>query len=249
MGANEHLKSCLDDLSSEGYAVGSGQCVESRHYRNILAAQQANNCELVIKQHVPENPLKRALITPEDWQLLRNCPVPVLMIKTDTPWTGGNVLAAVDVGNGDLIHRILHTGIVSISCDIAELAQAQVHVVCAHPSPMLSAADPVFQLRETIKAKYQEKCAYFQEQFSIQDHQLHIEEGPADVIIPFTARKLQAALTVIGSVGRSGLSGALVGNTAEMILDTLDCDILVLKPNDITRGVSDVVLRMANPAH
>ncbi|MNN81792.1 Universal stress protein E [compost metagenome] len=47
------------------------------------------------------------------------------------------------------------------------------------------------------------------------------------------ALQLDAAVTVIGSVARSGLSGALIGNTAEVVLDTLQSDVLVLKPDDI----------------
>ena len=38
---------------------------------------------------------------------------------------------------------------------------------------------------------------------------------------------------MIGSVARTGLSGALIGNTAEVVLDTLESDVLVLKPDDI----------------
>ncbi|MOA43680.1 Universal stress protein E [compost metagenome] len=38
---------------------------------------------------------------------------------------------------------------------------------------------------------------------------------------------------MIGSVARTGLSGALIGNTAEVVLDVLESDVLVLKPDDI----------------
>jgi nucleotide-binding universal stress UspA family protein len=34
-------------------------------------------------------------------------------------------------------------------------------------------------------------------------------------------------------VARSGLSGALIGNTAEAVLDTLESDVLVLKPQEV----------------
>ena len=35
---------------------------------------------------------------------------------------------------------------------------------------------------------------------------------------------------VIGTVGRTGLSAALMGNTAEHVIDGLNCDVLALKP-------------------
>ena len=62
------------------------------------------------------------------------------------------------------------------------------------------------------------------------DAHLHIKEGPADVLIPHTAHALQAAVTIIGTVARTGISGALIGNTAEVVLDALESDVLVLKP-------------------
>ena len=64
---------------------------------------------------------------------------------------GGVILAAIDVGNTDGEHRHLHASIIDHGYDIASLAKAHLHVISAHPSPMLSAADPTFQLRETIR--------------------------------------------------------------------------------------------------
>jgi nucleotide-binding universal stress UspA family protein len=40
---------------------------------------------------------------------------------------------------------------------------------------------------------------------------------------------------VIGTVARTGLSGALIGNTAEVVLDAVETDVLVLKPDHAMR--------------
>ena len=39
----------------------------------------------------------------------------------------------------------------------------------------------------------------------------------------------------MGTVARTGFSGALIGNTAEVVIDKLNSDILVLKPEEMTR--------------
>ncbi|WCD82460.1 universal stress protein [Pseudomonas sp. TUM22785] len=228
-------------LASEGYSVTSQQAWNENLHQTVIAVQQAEGCGLVIKQHVPDNPLKRFLLTPDDWKLLRYCPGPVLMVKTDTPWTGGIILAAVDVGNSDGEHRTLHASIISHGYDIAGLAKGTLHVISAHPSPMLSAADPTFQLKESIEARYRTECRSFQEEFDVSDERLHVEEGPADVLIPHVAHKLKAAVTVIGTVARTGLSGALIGNTAEVVLDSLESDVLVLKPDEIIAHLEELV--------
>jgi len=236
-----YLATLRAQLESEGHQVSTQQAWHDSLHQTIITVQQEEGCGLVVKQHVPDSALKRALLTPEDWKLLRYCPCPVLMVKTDRPWTGGNVLAAVDVGNSDPEHRTLHATIVNHGYEIASLADGKLHVISAHPSAMLSAADPAFQLKETIEARYRDACKRFQQEFEIPDTQLHVEEGPADALIPRVCHQLQAVVTVIGTVARTGFSGALMGNTAEVVLDTLESDVLVLKPEDIIDHLEDLV--------
>ncbi|WP_397453854.1 universal stress protein [Pseudomonas sp. NA-150] len=230
-------------LYGKGYSVSAEQAWNDSLHQTIIDVQQAKNCGLVIKQHMPDNPLKKALLTPDDWKLLRLCPSAVLMVKTDKPWGGGVILAAVDVGNADGEHKALHFSIVDHGFQIAALAKGQLHVIAAHPSPMLSAADPVFQLKETIEARYREQCLAFQAEFDVDDLHLHVAEGPADVLIPYTAHALSAAVTVIGTVGRTGLSGALIGNTAEVILDSLESDVLVLKTEETIAHLEELAFK------
>ncbi len=230
-------------LVQDGHSVTTEQAWNKSPHETIIDVQQAEGCGLVIKQHFHDNPLKKALLTPEDWKLLRYCPCAVLMVKTEKPWAEKVILAAVDVGNSDEEHRRLHASIIDLGYDIASLAKGHLHVISAHPSPMLSAADPVFQLKETIEAHYREQCKAFQAEFDIDDEHLHIEEGPADVLIPYIAHKLQASVTVIGTVARTGFSGALIGNTAEVVLDTLKSDVLVLKPQEIMDHLEELATR------
>jgi universal stress protein E len=230
-------------LQEDGYSVTTEQAWNDSLHETIIDVQQAEGCGLVIKQHFPDSPLKKALLTPADWKLLRYCPTAVLLVKTSTPWAGGVILAAIDVGNTDAEHRELHAEIVGHGFDIASLAKAQLHVISAHPSPMLSAADPTFQLKETIEARYREQCRAFQAEFDIDNSRLHIEEGPADVLIPFAAHKHHAAVTIIGTVARTGISGALIGNTAEVVLDKLESDVLVLKPASLMDHLEELAAK------
>lgn len=235
------LEKTATALRQDGYKVTTQQAWFDSPHQTIITVLREEGCGLVVKQHFPDNPLKKALITPDDWKLLRYSPCPVLMVKTDRPWTGGIILAAVDVGNSDGAHRTLHHGIVTNGSEVARLAKGTLHVISAHPSPMLSAADPTFQVSESIRATYLEKCRAFQQECEIPDECLHIEEGPADVLIPHMAHKLGAVVTIIGTVARTGISGALLGNTAEVVLDSLESDVLVVKPEDILDRLEEVV--------
>ena len=253
-GARLHLLMCdkrqdhsallsllCSQLHDDGYDnVTHEQAWHDTLHESIIKVQEAEGCELVIKEHRPDNPLKKALLTPSDWKLLRFCPCAVLMVKSERPWTGGVILAAVDVGNQDDDHRRLHADIIDHGYAIAGLAKGQLHVITAHPSPMLAASDPVYQLSETLDKRYREACSKFQAEYGISEDRLHVEEGPADVLIPHLEMKLDAVVTVIGTVARTGISGALIGNTCEVVLDSLKGDVLVLKSEETTAHLAEL---------
>ncbi|SEJ43145.1 universal stress protein [Pseudomonas sp. NFR16] len=237
----ELLTTLKHDLLAEDFNVTAQQDWHESVHQTIIKVQQAEGSNLVIKQHIPDSPLKKALLTPDDWKLLRYCPCPVLLVKTDRPWKGSAVLAAVDVGNPDGEHCALHHTIVQYGYALARLTGIDLHVITAHPSPLLSAADPVYPLSTEVEAQYREQCQAFQAEFNVDDSHLHIAQGPADVLIPHTAHHLKAAVTVIGTVGRTGISGALIGNTAEVVLDSLESDVLVLKSEETLKHLKEAL--------
>ncbi len=67
---------------------------------------------------------------------------------------------------------------------------------------------------------------------TLKEDDIHLVLGRPAVAIPEFARVQGIDLLVIGTVARSGVPGLLVGNTAEKVMDQLDCGILAVKPDD-----------------
>ena len=44
------------------------------------------------------------------------------------------------------------------------------------------------------------------------------------------AKELDVGLVILGTTGRTGLSAVFIGNTAENVIDKINCDVLALKP-------------------
>ena len=254
LGAELHLLVCedrqdfsnlLDDLCANletaGITTRYTQAWHSNVTDTIIRTLMAEGCGLVIKQHLPDNPLRKALLTPDDWKLLRYCPAPVLLAKGSGQWMNGKILAAVDLGDHDDQHRGLHDAIIGHAADIASMVHGELHLLSAHPAPMLSSANPIYQLRETILRVYSDKAAHYLSAYDIDATNAHIDEGPADMLIPRVSAQIDACVTVIGTVARTGISGALIGNTAEVVLDQLGGDVLVLKPDDMIDHLQDLV--------
>lgn len=69
------------------------------------------------------------------------------------------------------------------------------------------------------------------QKFGIDEKVTHVEKGLPEEVIPDLAEHLQAGIVVLGTVGRTGISAAFLGNTAEQVIDHLRCDLLVIKPD------------------
>ena len=69
------------------------------------------------------------------------------------------------------------------------------------------------------------------QKFGINENMTHVEKGLPEEVIPDLAEHLQAGIVVLGTVGRTGISAAFLGNTAEQVIDHLRCDLLVIKPD------------------
>lgn len=81
----------------------------------------------------------------------------------------------------------------------------------------------LFDLREQISMKGLEELAAVSSDSTAWT--LHLEKGPPAPSILRAANKHKSNLIVIGTVGRSGLSGLLMGNTAEYVLDGARCSV------------------------
>lgn len=244
LGATLHLLLCDPSDSSSGvldqylvgllrsgvHARGAVARVEfSRASNAILEACRAQSCDLVIKQHRPAGRLSQLLMTPDDWHLLRQVPTPLLLIRGGRVWEGGTVLAGMDVEHQDAAHVALQGNVMEHANFLSGLFGASLHVVSAYSPTRLPQADPQQTLDQVVAGHCHEQCRWFMEEYKLPEHCLHLGEGPARSLIPQIANELGAGLTVLGTVARQGLAGALVGNTAEAVLDRLEGDLLVIK--------------------
>lgn len=72
------------------------------------------------------------------------------------------------------------------------------------------------------------------QKFSIPEEKTHVKEGLPEQVIPQVCEELNAGIVVLGILGRTGLSAAFLGNTAEQLIDHIKCDLLAIKPDGFT---------------
>lgn len=196
---------------------------------------------LVVKDTHYQSAIKRSIFSNTDWDLIRNCPAPLLLVKPRAISDKPCVMAAVDpVHTHDkpagLDHQIL-----SRAEELCLAAQGQLHVFHAFdPAPAIAAATttmvapifaPVSELIEELGQQHQKALDELLEEHPLKAFDSHVHQGsPQELLIAF-AEHIKADFVVMGAVSRSGLKRVFIGSTAERVLDHLPCDLLIVKPD------------------
>lgn len=172
---------------------------------------------------------------PVDSQLLRRCPCPVWLVTGRTGEGERVVVAAVDPDPGDPPRHELARRVLATSAELARQTGAQLHVVHAWSAfgHQLVAAHANAADVEAYHAACRDQAG---RRFAalMQDAPArarpHLVEGQSDRVLLDVVERRRASLVVMGTIGRTGLAGLVIGNTAERLLRQLRCAVLALKP-------------------
>jgi nucleotide-binding universal stress UspA family protein len=222
-------------------------------FLQIIYEVLRNGHDLVIKTPARVEWMDR-IFGSDDMHLLRKCPCPVWMISQDTPKSYQNIMAAVDIGSqqdpDDVIkaNHALNQQILEMAGSVAVSDLAKLHIVHAwyaygeslmhSPFVTLSKAQIREYTHETHNIQ-KKKLDVLLDQVSIDETgkllgflkpEKHLIKGFPNKAIPEFAKEIKADLIVMGTIGRTGIPGLIIGNTAEDILNQINCSVLAIKP-------------------
>jgi len=232
-------------------------------FLEIIREVLRNEHDLVIK--CPESPnwLNR-LFAGDDMHLLRKCPCPVWFIKPQASMGYSRILAAVDV---DALHpprdlktrHQLNVQIVELAASLSLSESAELHIVHAWEA-MSELIDGFVFSPDVSKEQLATNVDLERRQQQRQLDQLmqdvrtnnnaardaldylkprtHLVKGLARKEIPALAKQLAVDCIVMGTVARTGIRGFIMGNTAETILEQIDCSVLAVKPEGFETPVT-----------
>jgi len=216
----------------------------NRPFEAIIEQVINKGYDLVIKGTHQHDKFKSVVFTPTDWHVLRKCPCPVLLVKEHEWPDNGNIIAAVNVGSDEAEHHSLNVKITEEAKQLAQLIQANVHLVNSFPGTPVNIAIeiPEFnstEYNDTMLKHHEQAMITHANKFDISVVNTHVKEGLPETVIEQVANKLDAELVILGTIGRTGISAALIGNTAEHVIDQLNCDVLALKPDGYISPLAD----------
>lgn len=205
-------------------------------YESVVQTALEENADLIIKSTKHDPVVTSPVFTPLDWNLIRKSPIPVLMVSTHNTTSYSNIVTAVNTGDEDRVHSQLNEKLTGCAGDFARLFNSDVHLVNAYPpSPKpMSLSTPSFSytnLDQAIKNHHNQALNMFGERHRIKIANRYVKEGLPEEVIAKIIQSTDAQLLVIGSVGRIGKTTETMGNTAEIVLNNIKCDVLTIKPD------------------
>ncbi len=171
--------------------------------------------------------------TSTDWHLLRTSPVPLMLVGSRTWEKRAPILATLDLQSRHARQRQLNEQVLELAGAVARALDCPLDVVYALPvSPVLRELEVVEPAGEVRKFHRQRRDLLHDlaTRFDLAPKQIHIRAGAPENVIPAVARRRNAQLVVMGMIGRRGLKGILIGNTAEKVLQRLPADVLAVRP-------------------
>ncbi|HEU4779604.1 MAG TPA: universal stress protein [Steroidobacteraceae bacterium] len=194
--------------------------------------------DLIIAECHEGSRLKHWFMPLTDWELLRTSQVPVLLFRNTVKYQRPAILAAVDPSHLHAKPARLDAEIVAVGEQFADSLRGTLHATHAnYPAVFgLTRGDPGIDA-VSLAATYEEQkrkdgadFAAFAQKAGIARTRRHSVDGDPAYAIPKVARAMRAQVVVMGAVSRSGLKRVFIGNTAERVLNSLACDVLVVKP-------------------
>jgi universal stress protein E len=238
--ANRVLAELVAQAGQQGVEARS-QLVLGSAWLEIIRQVLRGRHDLLVVGTRDRSGLRRMLFGSTATKLLRRCPCPVWVVK---PGHGGRPL-------NTLIATTLRPEASALRMGVAVGSQMRqpvhvLHVVEYALDQLWGTAYPDRdtteyhrKVRADAEEAMQERLQELNPEAAGVNVQVHLAEGIGvpDVAIQQFIAEHHIDLLVMGTIGRGGMEGILIGNTAERLLPEVDCSVLAVKPPDFISPV------------
>lgn len=232
----DELESVAQSLRDWGIKVSVKVCWRSPPYEGILHELKAWKADLLVLGAHRARQLMHTFLTDTDWQLIRLCPCPLLLVKDRDFEEYPSVLAAVDPLHRHAEPSGLDRAVLEVAMEIGEAFAAPLEAVSIYPDPAdypfassVEVLPGVFYGTENMVELHRKAAAELVEEYGVTPERLHLLPGdPAQDIAEFVREK-NVKLLVVGAVKRGQMAAAVLGSTAEALAGSVDCDVLFVK--------------------
>lgn len=178
-----------------------------------------------------------------DMDLLRKCPVPVWLCRPITHSREQiKVAVAIDPDSQEHEAKALSKRMLELASSLAASCSGELHIVSCWDyelekylsgNPWINMSDE--ELKAAVDKTMKSHYAELEKLIDVTDmsstrHHVHHPRGKPDELIPLFSREKNIDILIMGTLARTGIPGFMIGNTAENIVQKLNCSLMALKP-------------------
>ena len=235
----EQMQAISSELAKREIRVTIKQS-NGKPYLEIIREVLSGDYDLVMKPAESETTIKNMLFGSTDMQLFRMCPCPMYVFKPTLNTELRKIMIAVDLLAYDQEKSALADKVLQWGKHVTHLVDAELHVIHIWDLYMETTlrgrsilANTVDKLVQDEEHKHRQWLNEALAKNGIQQDkvQIHFYKGEAKQLIPEITRAMATDLLVMGTVGRAGIPGFFIGNTADSVLRQVDCSVLAIKPD------------------
>jgi universal stress protein E len=233
----EWLDELVAPLIEDGYTIESRVHAYGKLYETIIESVVEFQADYLFKPLRHHGTLRRMIYTSTDWNLVRFCPCPILLVSGTPEVHGKPVLATVDLENQDERHQALNKVVLERTHALSDLIDGDVHLVNAYNLMTVTgngaSMDTLkYDVIRGRRDEYLTMAKSMAEDINVAKENVHLEEGAPEMVVNHVAEKLNAGIIVLGTMARTGVSGLFIGNTAESVLESSNCDVFIVKQDN-----------------
>ncbi|UCH75130.1 MAG: universal stress protein [Rhodospirillales bacterium] len=244
--AAKRTERLADSVRHAGVATVDCGVLAGVPFEEIIRQVVRHQHDLVIMSAQAGKTLRDVVFGGAAAQVIRKCPCPVWVIRPGQAIPYQRILAAIDPAA--VLHDHLNVKIMDLAASLASRDQALLHVVHAWDvegkdldtirSEISSEQRQAILRRHESKRRQAVDALLAGYPMGAINHRLHLPRDlPERAIVSLTERE-QIDLIVMGTEGRFGLSGLLLGNAVEAVLRSVECGILAVKPDHFETPVA-----------
>jgi universal stress protein E len=237
---HRQIESTAERLRAQGIRVRSSVRWDYPAYEGIVRQVLRRKPDLLIVESRRRGAAARLLLRQTDLKVIETCPCPVLLIKTARPYSDLYTIAAVDPPRAHKKPAALDDVILDSATMVTRALSGKLllfhartpweDIVRTTPSlrhiPEVDQPDAQSAYRESIDRRLRELAR----RHGVLKERTRVTEADVAESLPQLARAESAGIVAMGAVSRSFIKRAVIGHTAERLLDVLDCDVLIAKP-------------------
>jgi universal stress protein E len=235
--ALRRLERAADRLRTHGIRVSVSAEWDFPPYEAVIRRALRIKADLIVAARHEGRFVAPWLLRLTDWELVRQSPIPVLLVKKANAYRRPRVLVAIDPGHAFEKPLKLDKALLALGTKVSDSLHGSLHAVHAYPQISIATLQSQPMTVRTVQRLQREAEQGARQRMSralrgtkvSRARRYLIGAHPIDAILGAAARS-RSSLVVMGAVSRSGLKNLLIGNTAERILDELPCDVLIAKP-------------------